>query len=101
MLKKLKCTDRVESLRFLLVDPDCMSAFRDLVMGQGCTVEAEHAGNNPLAKLFSGLLDSTQKHEQIPRLPDMHITSIDREKIANRASVVTRHVFPGEEHRVV
>ncbi len=78
-----------------------MSAFRDLVMGQGCTTEAAPAGNNPLAKLFSGLLDSTQKHEQIPRLPDMHITSIDREKIASRASVVTRHVFPGERFAVV
>ncbi|BDA42325.1 probable peroxisomal targeting signal 1 receptor [Coccomyxa sp. Obi] len=60
----------------------------------GSIVDLVLPGNNPLAKRFSGLLDSTQKNEQIPRLPDMHITSIDREKIASRASVVTRHVFP-------
>ena len=65
-------------------------------MGQGCTPEAAPTENNPLAKLVSGLLDSTQKHEQLARLPDLQITNTDRDKIASRAGIVTRHVFPGE-----
>ncbi len=70
-------------------------------MGQGCTPESAPTGNNPLAKLFTGLLDSKQKHEQLAQLPDLRITSTDREKIASRASVVTRHVFPGEHITLV
>jgi hypothetical protein len=73
-----------------------MSAFRDVVMGQGCTTDAAPAGNNPLSKLFSGLVDSKQKHEALAHVPDLQITNTERDKIASRAGVVTRHVFPGE-----
>ncbi len=77
-----------------------MSGLRELVLGTpACAPDAGQAANNPLASLFSGLLDSTRKHENLARLshaPDVHITGLDREKVASRAGVVTRHLFPGD-----
>ena len=74
-----------------------MSALRDLVRGSGCAPDAGQPSSNPLSALFSGLLDSTRKHERLAemRMPDLHITVQDRDKIASRTGVVTRHLFPG------
>lgn len=74
-----------------------MSALKDLVMGQGCAVEAGPSGANPLAKLFSGIIESSRKPEQLGDVASANvpISAESKQKIANRARVVTRHLYPG------
>jgi hypothetical protein len=78
-----------------------MSALRDLVAGQGCESSGGGPNKNPLASLFDSLLHKNQTTGQdgmfrassgVPGAPDIQM---DRSKIRNRATVVTRHMFPG------
>ena len=66
-------------------------------MGSGCAPDAGQPSNNPLSALFSGLLDSTRKDERLAQthMQELHITGQDRDKIASRTGIVTRHLFPG------
>ncbi len=74
-----------------------MSALRDIVVGQGCSVDEGPSGTNPLAKLFSGIIDSSRKHERLQEtgLTNLPVTDENKQKIANRAGIVTRHIYPG------
>ncbi|KAK9817318.1 hypothetical protein WJX72_012562 [[Myrmecia] bisecta] len=78
-----------------------MSAFRDLVLGQGCA--AGDAGPssstaNPIAALFSDLIGHSHKLEEAGsshlRIPEAGFTVADKARISSRAGVLTRQLFP-------
>ncbi len=59
-----------------------------------------HAGpsqSNPLARLVTGLLNNSRKQDVATALPlsELSFSAEAQAKIASRASIVTRHVFPG------
>ena len=54
------------------------------------------------SRLGRQLVDSTRKAEALPggRLPDVRISPQDRSRVAGRAAVHLRHVFPGAAQAV-